>query len=442
MTNRVDRWHDEPAKAKSPPSYLTQSIALEESDLPRILRAGVMLIGGMLFIFIAWAACTHLSEVTSVSGQVIPSGYVQSVQHLEGGIVKDILVHDGDMVKAGQVLIQLDNTSADADLGQMRARQQSLQAQAERLRRFASGDANAKKQLSDDDKAILSSMEESRASQRQVLKDQIAQKQKELQALIATHAALEKNVALMEKENTIHQNLAQKGYGSELLALTSERQLNQMKGQLDETVNQENRARDAISEAEGRLQSLDADLKQQAMKTLGDVEAQLAELTQTLEKYEGTANRTTIVSPVRGIVKGLSVHTIGAVIEQGKVLLEIVPVGEELKIEALIPPNDVGQLQPGEKVKVKVSAYDYSRYGSVPGHLESVSATTFQGQDGHSFYKALIDLDSPYVGQDPQHNQITPGMTVQADIITGDKTIMQYLLKPIYIVAESAFHER
>jgi adhesin transport system membrane fusion protein len=440
----LSRWMNSLAKPGILPTHLTQSIALEESALPHVLRAGVLLIASLIFLFIVWASFTRLAEVTSASGQVIPSGYVQSVQHLEGGIVKDILVHDGDLVEAGQVLIRLDSTSAGADLGQMRARQQSLRAQEQRLRQFTAGVARGEKQeeMSDDDKAILQSMEESRDSQRQVLQNQIAQKEKELKGLTSTREALEKNVELMDKENNIHQRLAEKGYGSELMALTSQREYNQMKGQYDEAVNQENRAQDAINEAKGRLESLNADLKQQAMKTLGEVEAQLTELTQSLEKFQGTASRTVIVSPVRGIVKGLAVHTIGAVIEQGKVVLEIVPIGQELKVEALIQPNDVGHLFPGEKVKIKVSAFDYSRYGSVSGKLESVSATTFQGQDGHSFYKALIKLDQPYVGGDSASNLITPGMTVQADIITGDKTILQYLLKPIYVAAEGAFHER
>ncbi len=443
MFEKFNRWMVELLRPSQAPAGLTQSIALQESSLPHVLRAGIILIGAFLFLFITWAGFTHLAEVTSASGQVIPSGYVQSVQHLEGGVVKEIFVHDGDLVEAGQPLLQLDNTSAGADLNQMRARQAALQAQVRRLRQFAGRGAGQDGPLQDDDdKAILSSMEESRNSQRQVLLDQIAQKEKELKSLTATREALSKNVALMDQENAIHQRLAQKGYGSELLALTSQRELNQMQGQLSDAVNQEHRARDAINEARGRVRSLNADLKQQAMKTLGDVEAQLTELDQSLEKYQETAGHNMITSPVRGIVKGLSVHTIGAVVEQGKVLLEIVPVGEELKVEAIVQPNDVGHLFPNERVKIKVSAFDYSRYGSVSGRLESVSATTFQGQDGHSFYKALIKLDQGFVGNTVAGNRITPGMTVQADIITGDKTILQYLLKPIYVAAEGAFHEK
>ncbi|MES2905515.1 MAG: HlyD family type I secretion periplasmic adaptor subunit [Pseudomonadota bacterium] len=440
--DRLSKIMEEIARPQNAPAHLTQSIALEESALPNALRISVGIVGALLFTFLLWAGLTHVEEMASASGQVIPSGYVQSIQHLEGGIVRDILVHDGDIVAAGQPLIRLDNTNALADLGQMQSRKDSLSAQADRLRHFtnsaASPDAAS---MTDDDRAILQSMEEARESQRLVVSDQIAQKEKELKALIAARVSLSKNVELLSKENAIRQGLAKKGYGSELMAMASQREFNQLQAQYDEAMSLETRAHDALNEVRNRLQSLNADLKQQAMKTLGDVEAQLAEVKNTFEKYESAEKRTLIASPVRGIVKGLSVHTIGAVVEQGRVLLEIVPVDEELIVEAMVSPNDIGHLRLGQGVKVKVSTFDSARYGSVSGKLTNVSATTFQSQDNKSFYKALVKLDKPYVGTDPKRNLITPGMTVQADIVTGKKTLLQYLLKPIYTSTESAFHE-
>jgi HlyD family secretion protein/adhesin transport system membrane fusion protein len=399
------------------------------------------MIGILFAIFLVWAALTPIEEMASASGQVVPSGYIQSVQHLEGGTVQEILVHDGDLVEKDQPLIRLDDTSAAADLGQMRARQQALAQQAERLRSFTDNKATTAAPMTEDETAILNSMTESRDSQRNVLRDQIAQKEKELSALVATHEALNKNVALMEQENTIRQNLTAKGYGSQLMALNSQRDLNQLLGQRDETASEESRARDAVREAQNKLQSLDADLKQQAMKTLGDVEAQLAEVNKLLDKYEHTANHTLITAPVRGIVKGLTVHSIGAVAEPGKLLLEIVPVNEELMVEAQIPPSDVGHLKPGQSVKVKVSAYEFSRYGNIPGTLESVSASTFQNEEKQSFYKTRIKLEKNYAGNDASRNLILPGMTVQADIVTGEKSILGYLLRPIQVAMEGSFHE-
>lgn len=421
------------------PRALTQSIALEEVRLPSIFTFSVTLIGSLLALFLTWAAITPIEETASAAGQVVPSDYIQSIQHLEGGIVKQILIKEGDLVEAGQKLILLDATNADADLGQMRARQESLQLQAARLRSFATG--NADQQLTEDEKAILSSMVASRDSQENVLRDQISQKQKELAALNSTRSALEKNLVLIKKETEMHEGLARQGIGSQLMAMNSERDLNQINGQIGEITNQQNRAYDAIREAQNRLHSLGADLRSDAMKTLGTVEAELSEVNKSISKVESAALRTTITAPVRGIVKGLNIHTLGAVMEPGKTMMEIVPVEKSLEVEAMISPSDVGHLKEGQPVKIKVSAYDFSRYGNVNGKLKNISASTFQTEKNESFYKARVTLDQNYVGTDPRRNLILPGMTVQASIVTGEKTILQYLLKPLHVAADSAFHE-
>jgi len=254
--------------------------------------------------------------------------------------------------------------------------------------------------------------------------------------------ALQKSVTLKAEENRLFQETVKSGSSSKLMALSSERELNELQGRLAEAAIQERRARDAVSEATSRLQSLDTDLRQDAMKQLGQTEAELAELNKSIGRQQGAAERTVLTAPVTGIVKGLTVHTLGAVAEAGKVLMEIVPIDEELMVEAMVSPNDIGNVKEGQKVEIKVSAFDFSRYGSVPGILKNVSASTFQDQDGNSFYKARISLERKYVGKDSKRNMILPGMTVQANIITGEKTILQYLLKPIQNATEGAFHER
>lgn len=430
------------ANSNTPPVNLTQSIALEEARLPGVFQTSALLIGCMMGIFLVWAAFTKVEEIASASGQVIPSGYVQSIQHPDGGVITDILVQEGDLVEKGQPLLRLDQTNANADLGQMQARQDALRAQASRLRTYSGSSSDKATTLTADERQILASMEDARTQQINVLKDQISQKERELTAFSASRAALKKNVALKAEENAIYQDTLKRGSSSRLMALTSERELNQLRGQLAEATSQENRARDAISEARNRLQSLNADLKQQAMKDLGQLEAELAELDKSIARQISAADRTTINAPVRGIVKGLSVHTIGAVVEPGKLLLEIVPADKELMVEALVSPTDIGMIKQGQPVKIKVSAFDFSRYGSLPGTLDRVSASTFQGEEGQFFYKAKIKLDQNYVGKNAGRNLVLPGMTVQADIVTGDKTVLQYLLKPVQTTTDGAFRER
>lgn len=423
------------------PRRLTQSIALEESPVPGLLRTAVTVLSGLMALFIGWSAFASVEEVASAPGQIVPSGYIQDIQHLDGGVVREILVREGDMVERGQALLKLDATSADADLGQMKARQTALQLQVARLRQFAEGKGDAKG-LSGDEKAILASMVEARRRQQDVLRDQLAGKQKELQANMANRDALQKNVALMQQEYQISQQMAAKGSGSKIDAMSAERQLNALQGQYNQAVNQVNQSHDAVSEMASRLQSLDADLNQEAMKNLGTAQAQLDEVDKQITKLQSAASRAVIAAPVRGIVKGLAVHTIGAVVEPGKVLMEIVPVNEELEVEALVSPSDIGNLKTGEPVKVKVSAFDASRYGSVPGTLQSISASTFQNEQGMTFYRARIRLARNYVGNDPSRNLILPGMTVQTEIITGDKTVLAYMLKPLNTAAQGALHER
>ncbi len=426
------------------PRALSQSIALEESHVPGILQTSIGLITGFMGIFLFWASLSPVEEVATASGQIIPSGYIQNIQHLDGGIIQDIMVEDGQLVEKGQPLLKLDATNAEADLGQMKSRQTTLRLQAERLRSFATGNLSNSKNhtLTAEELEILRSMEESRATQQDVLRDQLAQREKELEGIKSTRAMLEKNVVLMKREYDINRRMTARGSGSQIQEMTSERELNALRGQLSETMSQEKRAYDGINEARNRLQSLDAGLKEEAMKTLGQVEGELAETTKSIAKLENTSQRTTITSPVRGLVKGLNVHTIGSVVEPGRVLMEIVPVEEELMVEALISPADIGNLEKGQEVKVKVSAYDFARYGNISGEIDKISASTFQSEDGQSFYKAKVKLSRNYVGTNIGKNQILPGMTVQADIVTGKKTVLEYLLKPIHQATQNAFQEK
>lgn len=424
------------------PSGLTQSIALEESSIPKLMYSIVTIIGAILFVFLIWSAIAKVEEVSVASGQVIPSGYIQDIQHPDGGVVQEILVHDGDMVEKGAPLIKLDATDANADLGQMEARREALQLEAARLRLYTGQTPKSNHVLSAEEKDILASMEDARNNQRSIIRDQIAQREKELSALEATKSALEKNVTIKREENELFQSSLQRGSSSRLAALTSQRELNDLEGRLKESVMQQSQAKDAVNEARSRLQSLDSDLKQDAMKKIGAIEAELSEIKKSIGRQEGAAVRTVLVAPVRGIVKGLTVHTLGAVVESGKVIMEIVPVDEELMVEALLSPADIGNIKIGQTVRVKVSAFDFARYGSISGKVDTISASTFQNEEGQFFYKSRIRLDHNYVGKDAKNNMILPGMTVQADINTGTKTVLQYLLKPVQMATQNAFSER
>ncbi len=405
-------------------------------------KKSVVITGSLMLAFLVWGHFTVFDESISASGQLLPAGHVQSVQHLEGGTISEIYVEDGELVDKGQQLLRLNGNSAQADLAQMHSRQDSLKAELSRLKTFSSPQtAGSPLSLTDDEKAILTSMEQSRDRQRAVLDMQISQKKKEFLSLSLTKTMMNKNLHLLKHENGIKMSLAAKGFGSQLMAITSQRELNEAEAKFNDIVSMEARAQDALEEAKRKRQALDADLLQQAMKRYGEIQAQLAELSSSLTKLEDAAARTIITSPVRGYIKGLGVHTLGGVVEAGKLLLEIVPINTPLQLEAIIEPQDIARVHEGEKVKIKVSAYDYARYGYATGHVSNVSASTFQTAEGRAFYKTKIALDQPYIGNADSGARLSAGMTVDASIITGEKTVLQYLLKPVYTLSEGAFRE-
>jgi adhesin transport system membrane fusion protein len=354
------------------PSSLTQSILLDETPLPRLLAFCVGLITLIMTAFIVWASLAHVDEITTASGQIVPSGYIQSVQQLDGGIVTEILVEEGQIVQEGQILFRLDATNANADLGQLQARQASLQDQINRYKSFANDAHAGQTRLTAPEQAILQSMINARNSQRRVLADQLAQKQKELAALNTTRNALEKNMQITAEQARMYTDMAVNGAGSRMMVLNGERDLNQLRGQLDETISGQKQAQDAIREIQSRMQSLDADLKQDAMKNMGQLEAELREVNKSLDKAVATVHRTTVAAPINGIVKGLNVHTLGAVIQPGQVLLDIVPVDSQMMAEVAVSPTDIGHVQVGQAVKHKIATYDLSRYGSLPGQVSNI----------------------------------------------------------------------
>lgn len=220
------------------------------------------------------------------------------------------------------------------------------------------------------------------------------------------------------------------------------RDYNEVKGELAKLMGERRRALQALQEVKSRQIEQESRAREDALSIMGSVIGELAQVQRSIAKLEDRVKRLVVRAPVRGIVKGLKVHTVGGVIPAGGQVLDIVPVDEEMVVEAKINPRDVGHIHLGQPVQVKVTTYDFARYGGITGVLESVSATTFVDEAGDPYYKGMVRLDRSYVGHDPTLNQVLPGMTVQADINTGKKTLLQYFLKPIYSSIDSSFRER
>jgi HlyD family secretion protein/adhesin transport system membrane fusion protein len=428
--------------------FLAQPLILEESGPPRaltqLLLAASLLIGG----FIAWAAVTEVQETALANGQVVPAGSVHAVQHLEGGIIAAILVEEGQVVEAGQPLIRLQEAAPLAERDQLRVREAALSLRAERLRAFVLGNepdfssARAYADMVSDQTVILQMQMAARDSQRAVLLSRVEQRKAEVASYAGKRKNLEEQVAIIRRQHALQQDLVDKKLFSQMQFFETERALSQALGDLSALDSELTASREALAEAQNSLLELEANLGNDAITEMGEVDSELAQVREQVVKLEDRVDRLVIAAPARGIVKGLVTQTIGAVIAPGEPLLEIVPIEDEMVAEVRIHPRDVGHLRVGQPAQVKLTTYDVARHGAIEGQLSRISASTFQDEEGQPFYKATIKLAKNYVGQDAARNPALPGMVVDADIRTGSKSLLRYLLKPVYRSLDVAFRER
>ncbi len=428
---------------------LSQSVMLEEARTPYLIRTTMLIICLAFFIFVSWAALTQIKEMARTSGEIIPSAYVQSIQHLEGGSVEEILVRDDDVVKKGQVLLRLRGEGIRSDFERVATKVRLLDLRAARLRAFISGDRNAFdrlcRQYNEDDspeKEILVGMLDSLQREQAILKQQLIQKKEQVKLLTHELATAEKTLEIAQTAFSTQDRLYKERLVAETTYLAVVREMNEQQGQVAGLRIKIIQARDAISEYEWRLQSLVTKARDKALQQLGVLESERADALEIKEKLGRQIERLAIRSPVDGVVKGLEVHTVGGIIAPGRELMEIVPADSELFAEVKISPNDIGHIKVGFPVIIKITSYDFSRYGSINGTVAGLSATTFANKRGRTFYKGVVTLEKNYVGKDPKLNLILPGMIVNADIITGQKSLLAYFLKPIHKALNSAFSER
>lgn len=428
--------------------HLSQAIQLEEAVSPAILRTTMVTICTTILTFTVWAGFTNINEVARTPGEVVPDGYQQVVQHLEGGIIGKIDVVEGDIVKKDQVLVELDGSGVVEDLERAKAKKISLLMQEERLRAYIENRdpdfgqfANGNPDFVRDQQSFFDSMESANQEEKKIIREQIEQRKRTISSLKNELATVRENMAISQKLYDNKQTLYQRGYLSETKYLEAQQAVNTLQGQIAVLQSRMSVTNAEIKEYTNRLNSLGYSQNDRINERLDAVIAERVQHEEILRKLEQRAGRLDVRAPVAGVVKGLSVNTIGAVVRPGETLMEIVPLDGDLLVEVKIPPQHIGHVKPGQDVKVKFSSYDFSRYGLLDGTLEQISATSFNGQNGERYFQGRIKLDHNYVGSNST-NVVMPGMTVMAEIVTGEKTILQYLLKPIHNSLKTAFSER
>lgn len=427
---------------------LNRSLHIEEGRPPQSSRMNILVACIIVIAFIVWSAITPLEEIANTTGQIIPSGFIKSIQHLEGGIISEIKIQEGDTVKEGQLLIMIDGKGAQSELEQALAKEASLKIKAERLRAFGLGQkpnftefAQGNKNLVNDQQSIYDMQVKNREDQRSIIDKQQEQQKSLLRIQLGQEKDLRDQAAVAEKQRDVNKELFEKRLKTGTEYRNSEENVSRVNKELNQVLNQMQQTKQAIAESENKLTELGTRLRNEALTEMGNVTGEIAQVKESITKLQDRVNRLEIKAPVSGIIKGLKTNTLNGVIQPGEEIMQIVPENA-MEVEAQLNPKDAGNTQIGQNVTVKVSAYDYSRFGSIEGKLKSVSASTFLDENKRPYYKAFITLNQLYVGKNPNANKLSVGMTVQADIHTGQKTLLQYLIKPVYNAVKSSFTER
>lgn len=402
-------------------------------------------------LMLLWAGIAEIDEVTKGQGKVIPSSQVQIIQNLEGGILAEIMVKEGQIVRKNQILLRIDDTRFSSSLRESQLKLLSLKAKAARLKAEAEGKKNfnvpkevaAKEpKLGRQEEALFKSRQHELNAGTDILKQQVEQKKQEIRELQAKEKQLSRSYALAEKQLNISKPLVSRGAVSEMEILRLEREVAQLQGDLDATRLSLPRLESNLKEAQQKVSEMELRFRNEARGEYNDVSAELSSLTETGVALEDRVKRTLVRSPVYGTVKRLLINTVGGVIQPGAELVEIVPLEDTLLIEAKIRPQDIAFLRPDQIATIKFTAYDFAIYGGLSAKVEHISADTITDEKGNSFYQVKLRTERNYLGDELKPLPIIPGMVAEVDVLTGKKTILNYLLKPILRAKQRALSER
>lgn len=397
-----------------------------------------------------WMAFAQVEEQAHANGKVIPSGHLQVVQNLEGGIVAEISVHEGQTVEKDQTLLRIDDTQFSSSYREQEKDRQYLLVKTARLQAEVDGkpfpdgadvrDVNA--ELLARESSLYQSRQQELSAQLQILGEQVTQKEHEISEAKAKVEQLGKSLSFAQQELNMTQPLVKQGAISQVEVLRLQRQTNDLRGELEMSKVEVTRITSALEEAQSKLTGRRLEFVAKASQELNEARAELARTEEKRGALEDRVSRTTVRSPVAGRVNRLLVNTIGGVVQPGMDLVEVVPTDTSLLVEARVSPVDIAHLHPGQKAMIKVTAYDFTIYGGLQGELVHISPDSLLDKDGNSYYLVRVRTNQHFKGKEGQELEIIPGMTVEVDILTGSKSILSYVLKPIIKTSNRALTER
>ncbi len=408
-----------------------------------IVRASAV----VLLVLVLWASLAQVEEVTRGDGRVIPSRQLQVVQSLDGGVVSEILVTEGQMVEAGQLLLKIDETRATSGVRESAAQGFALRARQARLRALAEGAAFKPPSSSNPEEALILEEEhllyETRRSELGTMiainQQQLQQRQQELSEMRARKSAAERALDLAQQELNKTRPLLASGAVSEVDILRLDREVSRNRGDIEQATAQMARVQASIGEAQRKVQETELTFRNEARKEMADVMGKLNALNEGAVALADKVDKSQVKSPVRGRVQRLLANTVGGVVTPGKDIVEVVPLDDQLILEAKVQPRDIAFIHPGQAATVKFTAYDFSIYGGLEAKVENISPDTEVDEKGNAFYLVRVRTTRANFSE---KLPVIPGMTAEVDILTGHKSVMSYLLKPVLKARAYALRER
>lgn len=422
-----------------------------DDDMPLSRHLLLVSISAFLILFMLWANMATLDEVTRGEGKIIPSSEVQAVQILEAGLVEEFLVREGEDVQKGQVLMRLSDIEASSDLGANRARYLGLLASITRLQAESEGKSTV---VFTDDvmKGAPSSVTEElntfRANQQQmesqinIFRQQLSQREQELRELNTRIVDTRGVISLQQQERDMVAPLVARGSAPKMEMLQLDRTIKEKRTELNGYLTSRPRIQSSIDEAKARISDIKTTMQAQAQVELSAKLIELNELKERLSALKERKTRTEVKSPVTGTIQEITVNTVGGVVRAGEDLVKIVPKDDKLIVEAKIRPSDRAFVYPGQPAMIKITAYDFSIYGGLDGEVLDISADSIEDENGDTFYRVRLKTYETELKRKGEILPITVGMVASVDILTGEKTVMQYLVKPFAKTVETAMRER
>ena len=431
-------------------AYMNSLSAAVKEQSPRHVRVVLYIWFVAVIMFIVWAYFAEVDEITRGSGEIVPSGNNQMVQNLEGGIIQKIMVRPGDFVTKGQPLMKLDNSKSEAQHDSSKIKSLELEAKIIRLKAESKGkrfEVNASTiarmpLMISNERSLYLGRKKAYRSSVNVLDEQLSQKRTELKETYAHINHLKRSYGYVTTEVEMTEPMVKKGVRSRVDYLKLQREQNDISEKLTTAKLSIARTKSSIAEVNNKIQQARSEFKNKAKVELNEAVGEKMRLKESRKSYKDQVDRTLVRSPIKGVVQKLYVFTEGGVVKPGQDLIEIVPTDEVLWVEVKVKPADIAFIYPDQDALVKFSAYDFSIYGGLEAKVFHISADTVTDKKENVFYTVHLKTAQNYLGDESRHLKIIPGMTIDVDIITGKKSVLDYILKPILKSKQYTFTER